>query len=321
MGTQNFARGAAMFADPPYMALGGGVQTDFGLVLPPGGRVAAYVRSTGPQDLDPRPLRDQLVPTLAAGLARCRAGFNDVVYVLPGHTENVTDNTMLDNLVAGTQIVGVGRGSNKPVFIWTATAAQWILNDANVSIRGLRLRFDGANGIVKAIAVTGADCEMVGNEFVAASGAALKATIGVELAAGADRFIFDSNYVRGTATHNVTNFLLLAAVVNDVKVTRNLMIASATAANGLVNVQAACLGLYIAGNQIYNTHTSSTACINVSNAASDGIICDNYCGTLNNGTATAQGIVLGAASLVKCFQNFSGDQPILSGILTPTVVT
>ena len=60
----------------------GPVRTSFGSFVEPGGRVAAYVRSTGMQDGDDSYLATNLVTTLNAGLARCRAGLGDTVFVL-----------------------------------------------------------------------------------------------------------------------------------------------------------------------------------------------------------------------------------------------
>ena len=99
------------------------------------------------------------------------------------------------------------------------------------------------------------------------------------------------------------------------------MIFSATEINGLINVTVAALDVVIADNILYNTETASTACIVIANVAADGMIVRNYMGTLNDGVATAQGIIFGAAALMKAFENYSTDQPKLSGILTPVAGT
>jgi hypothetical protein len=305
---------------PPFTATGYGGKYPWGTFLPPGGNVAAFVRSTGQVSGDSPYVISNLVTTLSAGLHRCRSGCGDIVVVLPGHTESVADALMFTYLVAGTTILGIGKGSAQPVFRWTATTSQWILNKADVTIQGLRLRMEGANGVVKALAWTGADCTLSGCDIELASGAALKATIGIELATGATRATVSGNRIRGSATHNVTDGILIANAIDGVTIVNNVIQASATAARGLVHIAAAATQLYIARNRIYNTHTASTGCIVVDNVAADGLICDNYCGTLNDGVATAQGIILGAGALTKQFQNFSGDEPLKSGILTPAVV-
>lgn len=321
MGTDNNARGTYMFPDLPYIGAGTGVKTDYGVLLPPTSRVACYVRSTGPQGYDSPPLRENIVLTLAAALKQVRSGLGDTIVVLPGHSESVTDATMLDNLLPGTKIIGIGRGSNMPVFRWTATASQWTLGQADCVFSGLRLRLEGANGVVKAILCTAADNLIAGCDIEVASGATAKATIAIEAGAGATRFNLVGNVLRGTATHNVTDGVKVVAAVDGLRIAGNEMIFSATAANGNVHITAAATNCMIRNNLLYNTHTSSTACIAVDNVAADGVLADNRMATaVGTGTAPASaGIILGAAALFRCFENYSTPTAATSGIICPVV--
>jgi hypothetical protein len=325
MATDNFAYGFTSFPDMPRVNLGAGVKTDFALMLPPQARVAAYVRSTGPQNGDPPEIGTRILRTLAAGLKQCRAGMGDVVVVLPGHTENVTDATMLTNLVAGTRIIGLGspRQDDAPVFRWTATAAQWAIAAKNVLISGLKLRLEGANGVVKAINITAPGVTLQGNVIEVASGATAKATIAVEVGSAALDCTIQGNYFYGTATHNVTDGIKVvgATVPSRLRIIGNEMQFSATAANGLIHVTVAALQLSFLNNILYNTHTSSSATIAVDNVAADGVFAGNCSGVMNNGTVTAQGIVFAGTATVKCFQNFTTDEPRVSGTLTPVAGT
>lgn len=317
------AFGSPLTPDLPQANTGAGMKTPFGItLLPPGSRVAAYVRSTGLQTGDDNFIAGNLVPTLAAGLARVRAGLGDSVVVLPGHSESVTDGTTFSgSLVAGTRIVGFGRGSAMPTFRWTATASQWAVSVADVTISGLRLRLEGANGVVKAINVTGADFGLYNCDIEVASGASNKATIALELGTAADRFDVSNNVFRGTATHNVTDGILIAGVSSNGRISDNEMVFSATAANGNIRVSAAALGLKILRNIMYNTHTASTACFAVGAVAADGLLADNYAGTVNNGTNANQNFILGATCLIRCFQNFGTDEPRTTGVVIPGTPT
>lgn len=312
--------GAHTFPHPDFAGYPAGVDLGTVMVMPTGGNII-YLRSSGPADYDSPALTGRIVTTLAAALRQCRAGRADTVLVLPGHSESVADATMLDNLTQGTRIIGYGRGSIMPTFRWTATGSQWVLNDANVLIRGLRLRMEGADGVVKALAWTGADCRIEACDIEVASGAALKATIAIEIGSGATRAEIVGNRLRGSATHNVTDGILVAAAVDGVSITDNVGIFSATAANGNIRVSAAATNLDISRNRLFNTHTSSTACIAIGNVAATGICCDNRMATINDGTVTAQGLIQGAASLVRAFENYSCDEPIKSGVLTPAAAT
>jgi hypothetical protein len=71
----------------PLITTGYGLKTPFGTLFPPSGRVAAFVRSTGYQDGDDSAIDQNRVPTLAAGLARCRPNLGDMV-IVPWRVEN-----------------------------------------------------------------------------------------------------------------------------------------------------------------------------------------------------------------------------------------
>lgn len=300
--------------------VGAGIRTLFGMFLPPGGRVVAYVHHSGYVDGMAPEVSQLLVASVNAGLGRCRSGKGDMVVLLPGHTENLSTADALADLVAGTRIIGLGKGSIMPILRWTATGATLLLNVADVILSGLHLKMEGANGVVAAITASASDCSIENCDIEIASGATAKVTTGITLAAGADRFSFSRNRVRGTAGHNCTNFLSVGAVAN-LEVAHNRMIASATAGNGLVHVTGIATSLDIHDNVIFNTHTASTGCIVVDDVAATGVITENKCATLNNGTVTDQGIVLGANALVRCFNNQSCDEPIKSGTLTPAAGT
>lgn len=319
--------GAFYFPQIPFSRQDAGVDLGTAIVLPTGGNIV-YLRSTGPADFDPPALTGRIVQTLNEALAQCRSGKVDTIIVLPGHSESVTATAaVMTNLVAGTRIIGIGQGAAMPTFRWTATGSQWAIAVNDVLIKGLRLRLEGANGVVKAINITGTDVTITGCDIQVASGASNKATIAIEIGSAADRTSIVGNRIRGSATHNVTNCIKLVDVAgvggaDAVTIASNRpMIASATAANGLINVQAACTNLYIADNDIYNTMTSSTATINVANTAADGIICRNMSGILTDGVASNTGIVLGGAATIKCFENYTSDEAKRSGALSPGVVT
>lgn len=315
------AYGNANFPLLPYADLGAGLRTPFGTIIPPGGNVI-YLRSTGPQDFDPPEIAARCNLTLESALAQCRAGRHDRIVALKGHSQNVTDATMMNALVNGTTLIGDGNpeDDDAPTFRWTNTAGQWVLDNKNVTLANLKLRLEGANGVTKALAVTGAQVRIVGCDIEIASGAANKAAIGIELAVGADRFAFQGNIVRGT-TDIVTNFLLVSGIVDQFKATDNEMIAACTAANGLINITAAATNIKLLRNTIFNTAAASTCCVNLANVVISGVIGDLDSATQNNGVATAQGLILGAAATVRLFRTFTCDQPILTGIANQGVVT
>lgn len=309
----------------PNYGMQAGMATPYGILLPPSQNVI-YVRSSGVQNTDNRDIAERIFPTLASALQQCRSGLADTVICLPGHSESVTDATMLTNLVAGTKIIGVGNGSNRPTFRWTATAAQWAVSVNDVVFCNLNLQLEGANGVVKAIAVTGNDVVFANNDILVGSGASNKATIALEVgtgASGGNRFVFDSNTVRGVVAGAVTNGLLISNAASDIRIINNEMHFASTTTNGNINCNAAALNIRVLNNYLENTVASSVACIVFSNAASDGTCAYNAITVKNTGAHTSgtTGITIGAACLVGFHQNFSVNDPLKSGVLMPAVDT
>lgn len=311
------------FPNPPYMNFGGlAHSSDFGTVIPQSSRVI-YLRSGGDPTGGIGGLGQRIVTTLAASLRECRAGLGDVIAVLPGHAENVTDATMLDNLVSGTRVIGLGNvmQSNAPAFTFAAAAAQWIVNDADFSLENVVLNLDGANTVAKAIVVTAGGFRMSGCRVRTASSVSLDCVIALELGAAAHKASVIGNYIHGTADASVSAVQIkVVAAIDDLTILGNRINAAATAASGNIQIGAvACLRLLISGNEIFNSEPVSAACISLGAAASTGTISYNTLGILADATPPVP-VVYGAGTLTRAYQNFCADQDNLSGMLRPAVV-
>lgn len=317
--------GTHVFPQVPYFRSDAGVNLGYGISLPPGGNVV-YVRSTGAADLDPPELIGRTVPTLAAALSQCRAGKMDTVVVLPGHSESVSDATMLDNLVAGTRIVGVGQGDYRPTFTWTATTSQWKLDNAGVVLSNLLLKFTGAT-VAKAVDITAADVSILGCEVVNTIGAGSSATVGIAVSNAAHGCKIIGNHIHNGADHTagVTDAVLVAGTTTprDV-VIRDNIIMTPVATNGPVRVSVAAKNILVANNQIYNLQTAAVAGISVGNVAADGLICGNMIGLSEGGTtgtteATCGIVFTSTGSTIKCFENYACNDARASGLIDPAV--
>lgn len=302
------------------------IRTPYGTVLPPGGRVAAYLRSTGLANYDPPEVAENLHTTLAAALKTCRSGAFDTIVVLPGHLESVVDATMLNNMVNGTRIIGLGdpRQAGAPIFRWTDAAAQWNVTKNDVLFHGLRLNMANAPAaITKGISIVGNGCEFSGCRFLTSLSATGKSEIVMEIGTSAHSTRILGNWFQGTSPHNSTDIIKIVGAnpAGDVFVDGNSMICPATAANGLIHVTVACKGLSIRRNYLVNTMTSSTSCITLDNVAIEGMVADNRMRVMADGTASAQGIIVGGASvLCGFFENYCSDEAGKSGVLSPPVV-
>lgn len=305
----------------PSFLTGVGYNTRFGpVVMEPGSRVAAYVRSTGAVSDEDPVVATNLVQTLAAGLARCRSGKNDVVFVLPGHVETVTATT-LTGLVAGTRVIGCGRGSSRPTFTWGATTSQFVMNKADVVFLNCIFNCNGAV-VVKAFAVTAADNAIIGCDIDVGSVAATNlSTIGVSIEAGADRFLLSQNYIHSVALATPTTVVAVSGVQDGASILDNKIYAATSVATvGVVHVSAAATNLEISRNLFWNKLAAGTACFSATGVASTGVLANNF-GRCETDTTQAAVFSLTANCLLSPFQNFATDKPILSGLLSPVVVT
>lgn len=267
----------------------------FGTFIKPGGRIAAYVRSTGLQDGDDLfASGGMLVASINEGLKRCRSGQNDIVFVLPGHTETYsTSGAVWANLVAGAQVIGCGvpGASNNPTITLSHTGASVALNVANCTVAGLNIISTTA-AVTGAIVITGAGATLAGN-YISLTGA-LAANPPIALTGAAN-----------------------------VDIIGNLIVADSTAA--VINVTGAgSTNLVIAGNLIRQAQgTSGGAGINIASTTGiSGWVHRNLYKSATDGTPASLGVVVGAnaTTTLGVFENYAMDGGSAgSGLLSPAV--
>lgn len=328
MSTTPNAYGNFLGAPAPFFANMPVLGTPYGSFVQPGGKVAAFVRSTGVQDGDDDFVRNNLVSTLGAGLKRCRSGLNDIVFVLPGHDEDITGADFFTDLVAGTQIVGVGRpgASNNPKLTWTATASTFLLDVADVGIIGMTLDWAGIDNVAAPITVSAAGCGIYGCHIIVqdATGSA-GAVQGVDVASGGDGFRFIGNRcISDDEGEPLTGggIVEVSAAVDDVVIADNFMSGAAANTVGLILVSAAATNLTIARNWLYNLETTSgDANIVVGNVGATGIVAYNLIKLMTGADPNAANIGINtgaAATTLGQFENYVVDDTDLQGILAET---
>lgn len=309
-----------------------GNASERGIYVSPGSRVILLCNSTSRTGDDPNytsRIYGGTQGTLASAMSLCRANMGDTIFVLPGHSENVS-STALANLVAGTRVVGVTTGfpnqSTAPTFTWNATGSTWAISVANCEFSGLRLLMDQANGVTAPINITASGTRLIGNYMSWSSGASLLATTAITVGSGATDTVIANNDIYGVAAGVCTDGIKLlgATVPSRTIIARNKMIAAATSANGLINVSVAALGLIIEANSIVNLAATSVAGISFANVGATGTCEDNRITVFSTGAVSAgvTGITVGGTNnLVGFFNNYTVNDVNKSGLLTPAVDT
>lgn len=311
----------------PFFGAYDAIATAYGTFIKPGGRVAAYVRSTGAQEGDDYfAASGLLVSSIAAACARCRSGMNDIIGVLPGHVETLAVADSLPNLVAGTQIVSFGSpgASNNPVLNWSATASTLLLNVADVSLIGLNMVWNVVDGLVSAIPVSAAGCTIAGCHITVAD-ADEGALLGVTVGTGASNFKFCGNTVLsvGEAQPMTSAVVLVNAAVNDVLIADNYISAANPGTNvlGLIAVTGAATNIRILRNTLIQLESVGTAdfAVTVGAVAATGTISNNYVKTASAAVADVSGIAVDAAAqaTMGLFENYVVGPTVASGLLSP----
>ncbi len=150
--------------------------------------------------------------TMAQALAKCTSAKGDIVFVLPGHAENVSTAAYLTWNKTGVRIIGLGTGANRPTFTWTtADTSQIIISGANTYLTNCIFAMAGFDAVVAAFSVTGADVTFDGCTFLLTD-VTLTGTkqviLGILTAATALRFTVKNCQFLGarTATGGASNF-------------------------------------------------------------------------------------------------------------------
>lgn len=167
-----------------------------GIILGPTGRLF-YVDSGGSNSHDSAQSGSLQAPfaTLDYAIGRCTANNGDVIVLAEGHTETVSAAGTVTVDVAGITIIGLGYGSARPTFNFTATASTFIISAANTTVINC-LFTGGIDAVVSPIVISAADCTLVKCELRDVTG---QMTNGILTTAGADRLLVDQFVFRGAA--------------------------------------------------------------------------------------------------------------------------
>lgn len=266
-------------------------------------------------------LDGKLLPTIKEAFSHCRSGQNDVIFVLPGHTETIDSaftTTTNKTLVAGTKIVGLGNSleSNAPLLTWNATGSTFAVDVADVTVANLAMT-TSIDNVAEGFGVTGAGFKFLNNRVSVGLAGPLDFTIFIDLEAASDRALIAGNTMYGVT--GAGSVITLSAAATGQKIAGNKITGVPTHVStaGLINIAAACLDLSIEDNDLFATLANSTACILAADVAMTGTIRRNTYAIKAAGTAT-NGFVLaaGGSQLLVHFENYVSDTNV-SGILSP----
>lgn len=228
--------------------------------------------------------------TLDYAVGKCTASRGDIIFVMPGHAETIATAGALALDVAGIAVIGLGTGTLRPTFTWSAATATATLAASNISLYNLIFVGNAASTFVAVLfintnAVVANDVCIDSCEFRDGS-ATLGFVAGVTLgttAAQADGFTFTNNkvfriltspgaassaVVGGAAYSRITfddNFLVNTTANN------NIALGIAFGANAQVD-----LSIQRNRSASQNTGTTAGELFSGGGTESRGLVADNY---------------------------------------------
>lgn len=273
----------------PTFGSGVGVATEFGTLIPPGGRLAAFVRATSVSG-DDKYKGYPIYTTLNAALAQCRSGQPDVVVVLPGHTENISAADQMSNLVAGTRIVGLGHGTARPTFTWSAAASTFLFDVANVLLSNCILEMAGdpaltaALSVAAPITVSAAGCALANCLIRTSVDADQLATIPITTTAAGDDFTVANCHLFGATAGESTTFVRLVGADRFVMDGCTLQGATSSTTVGVLQfLTTASTNVQIRNSTFINRKAASIHAV-TGMAAATGVVENCNFGILDNAT-------------------------------------
>lgn len=294
-------------------------RTLYGTLLPPFGKVVAYVRATPLNDSD-QAVETLRVSTLSAALNKVVSGRGDIIVVLPGHTENVTVGTYMSALVAGTKIIGVGQGTARPTFTFTATASRWTIAAANTLFANIIFNGGGGAAVTIGFDITAANVAFMGCEFITSVSNTSRFDNVMRLSAGADDFTFVGNRMRGNnAANGVVDNILVNATVARSTFRGNFMSLGVTVATvGLIRYAAIATDQLVADNYMASRLATSSTILDF-DAAATGMAVNNRA-EIGSNQAAGTGFTVGTSAF-RFAENYVTGVVDTSGYLSPAADT
>lgn len=249
--------------------------------------------------------------TIDYAIGLCAASKGDVVIVMPGHAENITSATTLALDKIGVQVIGLGRGRNRPVLSFTNTAGKIVISAASSRLSNIVLLAD-VSAVVTGISVEAHDVELdnlymgfvdTGDDFAI-----------MVLVSAFDRLsVHDCQFVaENTAGCNAAIQFVDAL---DTRIVNNVFEGDYTTAvlNGVTTLST---GVFVVGNVLRNSDTTAGVLLTTV-ASSTGLAAYNSGGTLFATNITAPWANTGLLSI----ENYVVNVVTETAGITPAVAS
>lgn len=147
--------------------------------------------------------KETSLATLQAAIDLATASKNDIVYLLPGHTETVATAGAIDIDKIGLRVINLGIGALAATFTFSATDATITMTAASCSIEGFPILKPSVDLVVSPVVVSAADCKVdVYLQDMDATHECLRAVLTTDAADRLDTHIKYRGFIAGDGCDN-----------------------------------------------------------------------------------------------------------------------
>lgn len=242
--------------------------------------------------------------TVDYAIGRCVASRGDIIAVMPGHAETISGAAGITSDVAGVAIVGLGSGSLRPNFTFSATASTWSVAAANLTFENL-IFTAGVAEVVTMLSLTGAADDFTMSRCRFQEGATFNWVDAITMATGADRVAwYDCVWIGGDTNNDacITGVAHAGFTMDNCYLASNV---AQAAAHGLVVTSGNCTDVQIT-NCYFRSNVDGALWVDFNGAANSGFVANCYVSSIDTAGATSTGDFTGG-HFFECYVSGEAD--------------
>jgi hypothetical protein len=224
--------------------------------------------------------------TLDYAIGKCTASRGDVIYLMPGHAENVASAGAITADVIGVTVIGLGAGTLQPALTFTAAAADVLISATDVSFYNVRFTANFVD-VLAGIDINSNNAGFYNCKFTD-TGTNLNYLVVMNVADGVDDLTLDGCTYIGKDAQN-DNVVQAAGTHDNFIIRNNFFIdtVAKAAGEGMIEVATLANNFIIEGNRFHSeTAAVDNAFVTIAGTANTGWAVNNYLSSVD-GDATA----------------------------------
>lgn len=243
---------------------------------------------------------DSPFSTIDYAIGQCVANRGDMIFVKPGHAEDISAAASIAADIAGVAIIGLGSGSNRPTLTWTAADGTISVSAANVSFSNFRFVNNFAD-VTTMFDVTGAgDGLSFENCLFTDTSTILNAIDFITLATGADDLSFINCRVIGKSASNDS---FITGVAHDRILISGCQIqfdVAQTAVVGLIETSGNATNVWIK-DSFFRSNVDDALFLDFNGGANSGGVTNCYFSSIDTADAVTAGIDFTGGHVFECY--------------------